>query len=63
MFDGKNAPGVLKFSERLNFDYQTPWIEGLTLSGCVIYTGDSVFDNLNTREEEGWARLDLGASY
>ncbi len=60
-FDGKRAPAILEFSARLNADYQVAG--GLTLSGGVIYTGESLVDNLNTRTATEWTRLDLGASY
>ncbi|MFT4053502.1 MAG: TonB-dependent siderophore receptor [Novosphingobium sp.] len=62
-FDGKDAPGVPDFSARLNLDYRLPWIEGVTVSGGYIYTGKSVFNNLNTRMVPGWDRFDLGAAW
>lgn len=63
LFDGRKAPGVPKFTSVINADYDLPWVEGVTLSGSLFYTSRSVVDNLNTREADRWARVDLGATY
>lgn len=61
--DGKNAPGVPKTSISLYGEYDLPWIEGLTATGRVIYSGSTYFDPTNTQKVGDWTRVDLGARY
>ncbi|RYG88567.1 MAG: TonB-dependent receptor, partial [Alphaproteobacteria bacterium] len=41
----------------------TPWVENLTLTGRVLYSGSTYYDRANTQKVEDWTRLDLGARY
>ncbi len=61
--DGKDAVGVPDFTANLGLDWDTPWIEGLSLNGRVIGTSSGYYDGANTFSVPGWTRLDIGARY
>ncbi|MNL27656.1 Ferrichrome receptor FcuA precursor [compost metagenome] len=61
--DGNDVPGVPKTAITLYGEYDTPWIEDLTLTGRVIYNGSTYYDRSNTQKVSDWTRLDLGARY
>nr|WP_269456278.1 TonB-dependent siderophore receptor [Rhizobium quercicola] len=62
-FDGKKVPGVPTKTISLYGEYDTPWIEDLTLTGRVLYSGSTYYDRANTQKVDDWTRLDLGARY
>jgi iron complex outermembrane receptor protein len=62
-FDGNDAPGVPKTMVSLYGEYDLPSIENLTLTGRLVYSGNSFYDQANTQKVEGWTRVDLGARY
>lgn len=61
--DGKDAVGVPDVTGNLSLDWDTPWVEGLTLNGRVIGTSDAYYNGLNTLSVPGWTRFDIGARY
>ncbi|CZT36885.1 TonB-dependent receptor [Rhizobium sp. 9140] len=62
-FDGNKVPGVPTTTVSLYGEYDTPWVENLTLTGRVLYSGSTYYDRANTQKVEDWTRLDLGARY
>ncbi len=61
--DGKDAPGVPKTAVSLYGEYDLPSVENLTLTGRVVYSGSTFYDQANTQKVDGWTRVDLGARY
>lgn len=62
-FDGNRVTGVPKTAISLYGEYDTPWVEDLTLTGRVIYSGSTYYDQKNTQKVSDWTRVDLGARY
>ena len=62
-FDGKRVPGVPDVAVSLYGEYDTPWVEDLTLTGRLVYTGSTYYDQRNTQKISDWTRVDLGARY
>lgn len=59
-----NIPiGVPSVQVNLGAEWDTPFLEGLTLAANVIHTGKQNVDTANTQEIPSWTRLDLGARY
>ncbi|MEM7506193.1 MAG: TonB-dependent receptor [Pseudomonadota bacterium] len=61
--EGNDAIGVPNFQANIGADYDLPWVQGLSVNGRVIYTGEQFVDAANTFSADDWVRLDLGASY
>lgn len=61
--DGNDAPGVPKTAVSLYGEYDLPAVENLTLTGRVVYSGSTFYDQANTQKVDGWTRVDLGARY
>ncbi len=61
--NGKIAPGVPTAMVNVGFDWDTPFVKGLTLQGRVTYTSQAYLDAANTQAVPAWTRVDLGASY
>lgn len=62
-FDGNRVPGVPDVAVSLYGEYDTPWVEDLTLTGRLVYTGSTYYDQRNTQKVSDWTRVDLGARY
>jgi len=62
-FNGKRAPGVPEISISLYGEYDLPWVEGLTATGRVVYSGSTYYNQANTQKVDSWTRVDLGARY
>ncbi|MGF6158218.1 iron complex outermembrane receptor protein [Ensifer sp. KUDG1] len=62
-FDGNRVPGVPDVAVSLYGEYDTPWVENLTLTGRLVYTGSTYYDQKNTQKVSDWTRVDLGARY
>ena len=62
-FDGNEVPGVPKTAISLYGEYDTPFVEGMTLTGRVVYGGSTYYDRANTQKVDDWTRIDLGARY
>ncbi|MDP9836545.1 iron complex outermembrane receptor protein [Neorhizobium huautlense] len=60
---GSRVPGVPKTTISLYGEYDTPWVEGFTLTGRVLHSGSTYYDRANTQKVDGWTRVDLGARY
>ena len=61
--DGKRVLGVPKRQLSLALDWDTPWVEGLSLDARVVNTGSFKTNSANTLEAPGWTRLDIGTRY
>lgn len=61
--NGKIAPGLAGFQANVGVDWDTPFVKGLSVSGRLVYTGQSYYDAANTQSVPAWTRVDLGASY
>lgn len=62
-FDGNRPIGVPEIQARLNGEADIDAVRGLTLTATVSYNGPAMVDASNSREIDGWYRLDLGARY
>ncbi|RUV68224.1 MAG: TonB-dependent siderophore receptor [Mesorhizobium sp.] len=60
---GNTPIGVPSVQVNLGAEWDTPFLEGLTLAANVIHTGKQNVDTANTQEIPSWTRLDLGARY
>ena len=60
---GNRAPGVPRVNVDVGAEIDVPSIEGLTLTGRVIYTGDPAINAANTQSLPAWTRYDIGARY
>ncbi len=60
---GNRAPGVPSATYNLGLDWDTPWVEGLSLNGRAIHTSSMYIDNANTRRLPAVTRFDVGARY
>lgn len=60
---GNKAIGVPDVQANIGAEWDTPWVEGLTLTGRMIYTGSQYYDAANTQELPDWTRFDAGARY
>jgi len=60
---GNDAAGVPKRTASAGLDWDTPWLQGLSLNGRTIYTSGAYLTNTNTQRFEGWTRVDVGARY
>jgi iron complex outermembrane recepter protein len=61
--DGKFAIGVPHTQLTLGTEWDVPYVQGLTLTSRVIYTGRTFVDAANQQSVPSWTRLDLGARY
>ncbi|WP_191487629.1 TonB-dependent receptor [Pseudomonas sp. FEN] len=60
---GNTPVGVPEVQANLWAEWDTPWIEGLTLTSGAIYTGSQYVDQANTQKLDPWTRFDVGARY
>lgn len=60
---GNKPVGVPEVQANLWAEWDTPWVQGVTLTGGAIYTGSQYVDQANTRELDPWTRFDAGARY
>lgn len=61
--NGKTAPGVPEWTANLGAEWDTSWVQGLTLNALLTYTGAQYLDAANTLEIPSWNRWDVGARY
>lgn len=61
--DGKFAVGVPKAQLTMGTEWDIRSVPGLTLTGRIIYTGQTFVDAANQQPVPGWTRLDVGARY
>jgi iron complex outermembrane receptor protein len=62
-YNGKTPVGVSAVNVNFGAEWDTPFVNGLTLTGRVIYTSESYANDANTQELPAWTRVDLGARY
>lgn len=60
---GNRGVGVPDVQFNFGVEWDTPFVEGLTLSGRAIYTGKQYADTANTQSIPAWTRVDVGAQY
>jgi iron complex outermembrane receptor protein len=60
---GNKPVGVPEVQANIWGEWDTPWIEGFTLTGGAIYTGRQYVNQGNTQELDAWTRIDAGARY
>ncbi|MNJ45569.1 Ferrichrome receptor FcuA precursor [compost metagenome] len=60
---GNEPVGVPDVQANFWAEWDTPWVEGFTLTGGAIYTGSQYIDQANTQELDAWTRIDAGARY
>lgn len=63
IYDGKDAIGTAKTMANVGADWDIPGVQGLSVSGRVIYTSKQYADSANTQGIPAWTRLDVGARY
>ncbi|MCW5298717.1 TonB-dependent siderophore receptor [Herbaspirillum lusitanum] len=62
-YDGKDAIGSAKTMANVGADWDVPGVQGLAVSGRVIYTSKQYVDSANAQGIPAWTRLDVGARY
>lgn len=60
---GNRPAGVPASTYNLGLDWDTPWVQGLSLNGRAIRTSSVYLNNTNTLRLPGYTRFDLGARY
>ncbi|WP_248731912.1 TonB-dependent siderophore receptor [Pseudomonas sp. MWU13-2517] len=60
---GNKPVGVPDVQANLWAEWDTPWLEGFTLTGGAIYTDSQYVNQANTQELSSWTRFDAGARY
>ena len=60
---GNKPVGVPDIQANLWAEYDTPWLEGFTLTGGAIYTDSQYVNQANTQELDAWTRIDAGVRY
>ncbi|OZI58841.1 TonB-dependent receptor [Bordetella genomosp. 1] len=61
--DGNHAPAVPRYQFNAAAEWDTPFVDGLTLSVRMLRTTQQYVDAANTQTIPGWTRWDLGARY
>lgn len=60
---GNDANGVPDRTFNFGLDWDTPWVQGLSLNGRVIHTSSLYYDAANLLRMPSWTRVDLGVRY
>ncbi|EZP33600.1 TonB-dependent receptor [Pseudomonas sp. RIT288] len=60
---GNKPVGVPDVQANVWAEWDTPWLEGFTLTGGAIYTDSQYVNQANTQELGSWTRFDAGARY
>lgn len=60
---GNRPVGVPDFMANLGAEWDLPWLQGLTLTGAVNYTGRVYVNQANTQSVPSWTTFDFGARY
>jgi len=61
--EGNTAPGVPKSTFNLGLDWDTPWVQGLSLNGGATYTSSMYIDSTNTLSLPAVTVFNVGARY
>ena len=60
---GNRPAGVPSSTFSAGLDWDTPWVQGLSLNGRAIRTSSTYLNNTNTLRIGGYTRFDVGARY
>lgn len=60
---GNKPVGVPDVQANIWGEWDTPWLEGFTLTSGAIYTSRQYVNQANTQELDAWTRFDAGARY
>ena len=60
---GNKPVGVPDVQANLWAEWDTSWVEGLTLTGGAIHTASQYVNQANTQQLDNWTRFDVGARY
>ena len=60
---GNTPVGVPDVQANLWAEWDTSWVEGLTLTTGAIYTASQYVNQANTQKLDAWTRFDIGARY
>lgn len=60
---GNKPVGVPDVQANVWAEWDTPWLEGFTLTSGAIYTDKQYVNQANTQELDSWTRFDAGARY
>jgi iron complex outermembrane receptor protein len=60
---GNKVVGVPDLTANADFEWDLPFLPGLTLTGRVTHTGEQYANAANTLELDAWTTFDLGARY
>jgi iron complex outermembrane receptor protein len=60
---GNKPVGVPDIQANLWAEWDTPWLEGFSLTGGAIYTDSQYVNQANTQELDAWTRIDAGVRY
>lgn len=60
---GNRPVGVPNVMANLGAEWDLPWLQGLTLTGAVNYTGRTYVNQANTQSVPSWTTFDVGARY
>ncbi|WP_044874385.1 TonB-dependent siderophore receptor [Pseudomonas sp. LFM046] len=60
---GNDPVGVPDVQANVWAEWDTPWAQGVTLTGGAIYTSSQFVNQANTQELDAWTRFDAGARY
>jgi len=61
--DGAREAGIPAIRTVVGGEWDTPFLQGLTLTGRVTYTGDQMASSNNSVKLPSWEIVDLGARY
>ena len=61
--DGRTAPATPRVQINLGGEWDTPLVQGLTLTARALRTSAQYVDVGNTQQLPSWTRLDIGARY
>lgn len=61
--DGNRPIGTPELQGNVNVEWDVPQLEGLTLEGRLVYTGEQPVDAANAVELDSWTRFDAGVRY
>ncbi|HVL01324.1 MAG TPA: TonB-dependent receptor [Dongiaceae bacterium] len=60
---GNDAVGVPELQGNIGSEWDTPFLNGFTLTARAVYTGETYVDTANTLAADAWTRIDIGARY
>jgi iron complex outermembrane recepter protein len=62
-YDGNHAVGAPNLQANVGAEWDTPFLPGVTVSGRMIYTGETYVSQNNAQRVPSWTRFDIGARY